>query len=255
MNPELTQALLDATRAAGRLSLDFFDRRDGSGPAVEYKGETDLVTAADRRVEEFLRERLGQILPDAGFLGEEGTDTRAAGGGGRHFVVDPIDGTVSFVHGLPNYAVAVALKEGGETVFGAVYCPPLDQMYHAVAGGGAWKDGRRLQVSGTDELLKALAATGFACVRARRQPDNLPIFTRAIYKLRGIRRFGSAALDLCLVAEGKLDLYWEICIQPWDIAAGTLILREAGGRVTDLDGHGGAAAEQHREILATQLGI
>ncbi len=242
----LQQQILGAVREAGALSLRWFEGAERN--EVSFKGETDLVTVADREVEAFLCRRLHEILPDAGMLGEEGTDTRPAAGG-RHFVVDPIDGTTSFFHGLPNYGVSVALKEGGATVFGAVYAPAFGHMYHAVAGGGAWKDGVRLRVSRTERLIDALAATGFGCVRARMKPDNLPLFTEAIYRLRGIRRFGAAALDLCLVAEGRLDLYWEMCVQPWDIAAGMLIVREAGGTATDLAG--GGEAETRRQVLSS----
>jgi myo-inositol-1(or 4)-monophosphatase len=245
INEQLQSQILEAVREAGTLSLRWFE--GAARNEVSFKGETDLVTVADHEVEQFLCRRLREILPDAGMLGEEGTDTRTAGG--RHFVVDPIDGTTSFFHGLPNYGVSVALKEEGATVFGAVYAPAFGHMYHAAAGGGAWKDGRPIRVSATERLIDALAATGFGCVRARMKPDNLPLFTEAIYRLRGIRRLGAAALDLCLVAEGKLDLYWEMCVQPWDIAAGMLILREAGGCATDLAG--GGEAEARRQILAS----
>ncbi len=241
----LQQQILDAVREAGTLSLRWFEGAERN--ELSFKGETDLVTVADREVEAFLCRRLHEILPDAGMLGEEGTDTRTPGT--RHFVVDPIDGTTSFFHGLPNYGVSVALKDGETTVFGAVYAPAFGHMYHAAAGAGAWKNGQPIRVSSAERLIDALAATGFGCVRARMKPDNLPLFTEAIYRLRGIRRLGAAALDLCLVAEGKLDLYWEMCVQPWDIAAGMLILREAGGRATDLAG--GDGAETCKQILAS----
>jgi myo-inositol-1(or 4)-monophosphatase len=243
---EVQQQIMDVVREAGKLSLRWFD-----GPeriAVHYKGETDLVTIADREVEAFLRKRLHDIMPDAGMLGEEGTDTRAQHSG-RYFVVDPIDGTSNFVHGLPFYAIALALKDDEKTIFSAVYAPALDWMYYAALGEGAWRGDKPLKVSKTDTLIKAVAATGFACIRGKSKPDNMPIFTEAVYRLQSIRRFGSAAMDLCLVAEGKLDIYWEIGIQPWDIAAGILIVREAGGRASDLKG--GDNAETRKQVLAT----
>jgi myo-inositol-1(or 4)-monophosphatase len=130
-----------------------------------------------------------------------------------------------------------------------VYAPVTGELYSAERGVGAWRDGVPLRVSATARLIEALGATGFACVRARRQPDGVPLFARALYRLRGVRRLGSAALDLCLVAEGKLDLYWELNIRPWDIAAGMLVLAEAGGRATDY--LGGSECERRGEIIAT----
>jgi len=243
MIAELQGILRDAGKIARR---HFGNLSEGQ---VEFKSEADLVTVADREVEAYLRQRLAQLCPDAGFVGEEGTAANRTGDG-RWFLVDPIDGTTSFVHGIPYYSISLALKEKGRTVLGMVYLPEFDELYHAEPGRGAWKNGtKRLSVSRTDRLIHALGATGFACVRARIKPDNLPIFNRAIYRIRGIRRLGSAAIDLCLVAEGKFDLYWEIHIQPWDIAAAALIVQEAGGRVTDLDG--GPEFELRREILAT----
>lgn len=238
--------LEEIIRRAGALALRSFGRlRAGD---VQFKSEVDLVTAADREVEAFLCSELGRAFPGVGFLGEE-TATAGADPGPRHFLVDPIDGTASFVHGLPHWSVSVALKEHGETVAGLVYAPALGDLYTAERGGGARKNGTPLAVSAATRLLDALGSTGFACVRARRQPDGVPLFARAIYRLRGIRRYGSAAIDLSLVAEGKLDLYWELNIKPWDIAAGILILEEAGGRVTDY--RGGRDCERRHEIVAS----
>jgi myo-inositol-1(or 4)-monophosphatase len=239
--------VLELVRQAGVRSLEQFGRL--AAGAVEFKGDTDLVTVVDRDVEQFLRDGIAHLLPGYAFLGEEGGATAAAAGCAGTVVVDPIDGTANFVHGLPQYAVSLAVKEAGRTVFGVVHAPALNVTYCAEAGAGAWKNGAPIHVSATPCLIEALGATGFACVRAKLHPDNLPIFNRVIYLLRGIRRLGSAALDLCLVAEGRLDLYWEIYIQPWDIAAGALIVREAGGQVSDL--HGGDAFEGGRQVLAT----
>jgi len=239
--------VLELVRQAGVRSLEQFGRL--AAGAVEFKGDTDLVTVVDRDVEQFLRDGIARLLPGYAFLGEEGGVTAAAAGCAGAVVVDPIDGTANFVHGLPQYAVSLAVKEAGQTVFGVVHAPALNVTYCAEAGAGAWKNGAPIHVSATPRLIEALGATGFACVRAKLRPDNLPIFNRVIYLLRGVRRLGSAALDLCLVAEGRLDLYWEIYIQPWDIAAGALIVREAGGQVSDL--HGGDAFEGGRQVLAT----
>ena len=245
VSEQLQGQILAVVREAGVLSRRWFDGQERN--EVSYKGATDIVSIADREVEAFLRRRLKEILPDAGMLGEEGTDTRLAGV--RHFIVDPIDGTGNFVRGLPYYAIVVALKEEERTVFGAVHAPVLDWTYHATLGGGAWKNGRRLCVSHTDQMIQAIAAMGFACIRGGIKPDSLPILNEAVYRVQGLRRLGSAALDLCLVAEGKLDLYWEIGIYPWDIVAGILILQEAGGRVTDLAG--GDGMETLRQVLGS----
>ena len=189
-----------------------------------------------------------KLFPDLGFLGEEGT-AGSRPTGGRYFVVDPIDGTTNFIHGLPHYCISLAYKEQGRTVLGAVYVPYFDDFYHAMPGQGACRNGERIRVSRTTTLINALGATGFACVRQRVANDNVPIFSRAIYELRGVRRLGSAAIDMCMVAEGKFDLYWEINIRPWDIAAGALLVQEAGGRVTDLDG--GSAYEERDQVVGS----
>jgi len=230
---------------AGAIALRYYDGL--AEKKVQFKSDADLVTEADKEVEQFLHDRLRARFPGAGFRGEEGTGDGHTGD--RHFIVDPIDGTTSFVHGIPFFSISVALKEMGQTVLGAVYAPALDDFYAAERGKGARKNGQALRVSQTETLINALGATGFACVRQRVTPNNLALFNDAVFKLRGIRRLGSAALDLCLVAEGKFDLYWELNIMPWDIAAGVLIVEEAGGRVTDLEG--GRAYETCHRVLAT----
>lgn len=237
------ESLRTVVREAGEISLQHFGCvRD----SVEFKSAADLVTHVDRAVEDFLRERLAVAFPGVGFLGEESGGERPTG---RYFVVDPIDGTTSFVHGIPFYSVSVALKEDRSTLAGVVFAPALGDLYCATRGGGAWKNGQRIRVSETDRLINALAATGFACVRQRKTPNNLPLFCHLVERLRGVRRLGSSAVDLCLVAEGTLDFYWEMNIMPWDIAAGVLILREAGGTVTDFEG--GDRSEETHEIVAT----
>ncbi len=245
MSRDFAARLERIMRDAGELSLQYFGNLNDA--AVEFKSEVDLVTKADKDVEDFLRIRLGELKSDTGFLGEE------SGGGfvptHSYWIVDPIDGTTGFVHGLPHYAISVALKEHSETIVGAVYLPVFQDFYYAELSGGASKNGNKLQVSRSSELINALGATGFACVRQRKEPNNLPIFAEVLPRLRGIRRLGSAAIDLCLVAEGKLDLYWEMNIRPWDIAAGALIVCEAGGTVTDFSG--GRRHEALDEIVAT----
>jgi len=208
----------------------------------------DLVTRVDRDLEESIRTDLAQAFPDVAFYGEEGA-YGALADYPRVFIVDPLDGTTSFVHGHPFYSISIAYREDGTTRLGVVALPAFGETYWAQRGAGAFHDGRRLRVSDTAVLIESLAATGFACVRARLKPDGLPLFNDLIYRIRGIRRCGSAAIDLCYVAEGRYDLYWELHLQPWDTAAGVLMVREAGGRVTDLGG--GPEHEPRRHLVAS----
>jgi myo-inositol-1(or 4)-monophosphatase len=244
----MLQEILHIVRDAGAIAHRHFGHLAKSD--IEFKSAADLVTPIDREVEAFLRQRLLALMPDAGFVGEESGSSVTDAAVGRHFVVDPIDGTNNYVHGIPFYSISLALKENGRTILGVVHLPEPGTTYHAELGKGAWKDGQvRLQASNTSRLIHALASTGFACIRQRLETDSLVIFNAAVHEVRDIRRFGSAAIDLCMVAEGTVDLYWESNIKPWDIAAGTLILEEAGGRVTDLDG--GPDQESRQQIVAS----
>ena len=243
---ELLDPLLGTVRRAGAIAMRYFG--EVAAGDIEHKSDVDLVTHADREVEAFLQRRLAATFPDAAFFGEERGEGAAAAEG-HVFVVDPIDGTTNFVHAHPHFAISVALLADGRVEAGVVYCPVFDDMYYAIRGRGAYCNERRLRVSRADTLIDALAATGFAAVRQRRKPDNIPLFTEAIYRLRGVRRAGSAAMDLCFVAEGRLDLFWEYNLQPWDILAGTLLVTEAGGRVSDFTG--GPDYADAGKILAT----
>lgn len=234
--------LIDIARRAGKKAHAHFGRLTAGD--VDRKSSVDMVTRIDREVEEFLRAELACAFPDVAFYGEEGSYGNLADLD-RVFVVDPLDGTTSYIHGHPFYSVSLGLREGGRTTAGVVYLPYFDQVYWAERGKGAFHDGRPIQVSRTDQLIDSLAATGFACVRARLEHTNLPLFADVMPRIRGIRRCGSAAIDLCYVAQGIYDLYWEFQLQPWDFEAGVLILEEAGGRVTDLAGGPGYAARRH----------
>ena len=209
---------------------------------VERKAvRRELVTAADRAVEREVVSALLALRPEDAILAEEGvlTPTGAISREGAEFlwVLDPIDGTTNFVHGVPFFAVALGLYRGSEPVLAVVYAPALARTYHAVVGGGAYRDDQRLQVSSTPELADGLLATGFSYVRD--QPgtdDNLGRLGRVLPLCRDLRRLGSAELDLCAVADGTFDGYWELHLAPYDVAAGAIIVLEAGGRVTDLSG-------------------
>lgn len=207
---------------------------------VEYKSAFDLVTPVDRKVEDFLRGEIRKRFPDHAIIGEE--RGASGSGSGSCWVLDPIDGTTSYVHGLPGYTVSIALQRGGQTVAGVVYAPVLDLMFSSEKGAGAHCNGQRLRVSSRAELAHAVLTTGFGCLRDDPQGTDLAIFLRLASQARDIRRHGSAALDLAWVAAGRLDGYWEKNLKLHDIAAGILLVTEAGGTVTDYLGSAGYPA-------------
>jgi myo-inositol-1(or 4)-monophosphatase len=205
----------------------------GGAAEVETKaGAADLVTEQDRRSEALIRAAIRKRFPDHGFFGEEGGGSRQA-----EFVwyVDPIDGTTNFVHGLPGFSVSVALVHRGQPVAGAVYDPVARELFTASRGGGATLNGRPLSVAWETELGRALLGTGIPPVPPGRE-WALASIAAVAPRVRNVRNFGSAALHLCYVAAGRLTGFWEPGLHAWDVAAGALILREAGGRVTTLDG-------------------
>lgn len=232
----------EAARAAGEVLLEGLVR----GGEVRYKGEVDLVTETDEEAERLLKERLLGAFPGYGMLAEESGQT--AGEGEKRWIVDPLDGTVNFVHGLPVFAVSVALQRGQEVVLGVVYDPVRDEMFAARRGEGATLNGEPISPSQTGELIRALIATGFPYDRTK-MPEALELFGRFAVRTRGMRRLGSTAIDLCYVACGRLDGYYERGIWAWDVAAASLILEEAGGRVTDY--RGGPLDIEGREIVAS----
>jgi len=195
----------------------------------------DLVTDTDRKVEEFIITELKKRFPEFGVYGEES--------GKEHsereycFVIDPIDGTTSFIHGLPNWCVSIGLARRGTPVAGAVYQPRTGDLYYAEEGKGSFLNGMRIRGSERTDLGDCVLSTGFACLRARWQEEtNLKFVARIAPDISDIRKYGSAALDCCFTACGAVDGFWELSLQPYDIAAGTIIVREAGGVVTDLYG-------------------
>lgn len=217
---------------AGEIALK---EADGIREAdVEFKGEKDLVTAVDKKVEEFIRSEIAANFPGHVILGEEYGTTK--GEGDNRWVIDPIDGTVSFVHALPGFSVSMAYQESGKTKAAVVYGPMLGQMFSAEEGKGTYLNGRRVHVSECSRLIDSVWATGFACLRAGLKENNLPLFTNIVPKLRDVRRMGSAALDLSYVAAGKLAGFWELSLEEYDVAAGILLVQEAGGQVCDFSG-------------------
>ncbi len=226
---EELEAALEAARRAGEVLREGF----GTHHRVRYKGEVDIVTETDERSEEVIREALLGAYPSYGMLAEEGGES--AGEDDARWIVDPLDGTTNFAHGLPLFAVSVALEEAGEVVLGVVHDPIGEETFVAERGRGATLNGDAISVSDTDELVRALVVTGFPYERDE-VPAAVDLFGRLSVRAQGMRRLGSAALDLCYVAAGRLDAYYERGIHAWDVAAAGLILEEAGGRITDYKG-------------------
>jgi myo-inositol-1(or 4)-monophosphatase len=224
---------------------------------VSLKGPRNFVCAADRRAEAILREELAKARPDYGFLGEEG-GAQAGSDKTHRWIVDPLDGTTNFLHGIPHFAIAIALERNGAIVAGLVYNPANDEMFIAERGKGAFLNDKRIRVAARQRLAEAIVACGLPhygrgdLALAR---DEIAAAQRAF---AGLRRYGAATLDLAWVAAGRLDAYWERDLSPWDLAAGSILVREAGGFISDLDGgdailtKGNVVAgndTMHRELL------
>lgn len=221
-------------REAGAIAITHFN--DLKNLEVTKKSPRDLVTEADVAVEAFLQEALAKHYPQFGFWGEESGKSENQS---SRWIVDPIDGTHSFSRGQYFWGISVALEIDRELIFGAVYAPALDDYYVAEKGKGAWKNGRPISVSNENNLADAMVGTGFACLRSYLKDNNLQRFCRIAEMTTGQRRFGSAAIDLCLVADGQIDAFWEQELNLYDVAAGALIASEAGATVTDFQGNEG----------------
>jgi myo-inositol-1(or 4)-monophosphatase len=229
-------------REAGALLMEYFRQH----VAIEYKGDADLVTIADRKSEALIRERIREHWPTHDILGEEGglQDT----GSDYRWYVDPLDGTTNFAHGFPVFCVSMALEYKGNRIAGVIYDPTRDELFAAEQGSGAYLDDERIRVSKTANLAECLVATGFPSHKRHKNP-NIFFYHQITLRTHGVRRAGSAALDLCCVACGRFDGFWEFNLNPWDTAAGVLIVQEAGGKVTDF--HGGPFELSSRETLAS----
>ena len=225
MSRELEVAVA-AAEAAGEVLRDGFGRQH----RIEYKGEADLVTEADEEAERKIKEILRDAFPNHGMLTEEGGETQ--GQGDARWIVDPLDGTTNYVHGVLFFCTSVALEKAGEVVVGVVHDPMANETYAAERGGGATLNSKGLAVSDTDEPARALLGTSFAD-RPEELEEGLAVFGRLASLARGTRRLGSGALDLCYVAAGRLEGCYEQGFSAWDVAAGALIVEEAGGKITD----------------------
>ncbi len=227
--PQFVPAMAEIAREAGALLMGHFHRR----VKVEYKGDVDLVTEADRASEALITKRIRERWPGHNIMGEEGTRTEQ--GSEYRWYVDPLDGTTNFAHGYPVFCVSLGLERKDERVAAAIFDPTRDEMFTAEKGGGAFLNGRPIHVSTAGNLAECLVATGFPSHKRHKNP-NIFFYHQITLKTHGVRRAGSAALDLCNVACGRFDGFWEFNLNPWDTAAGVLIVQEAGGRVTRFDG-------------------
>lgn len=215
---------------------------------VEYKGPIDLVTDADRLAEKILVDGLRQSFPDHAVLAEE-SGAHKVEGATHLWIVDPLDGTTNYAHRYPFFCVSIALVMEGNLTLAVVYDPMLDEMFTAVDGGGASLNGHPIKVSREDDLAKSFLSTGFPYDLRETEEDNLEQFLRFMKRAQAVRRDGSAVLDLCYVACGRFDGFWEMKLAPWDIAAGVLVVKEAGGKVT---GFGGGALDIYSgEVVAS----
>lgn len=218
---------------------------------ISYKGEINLVTEMDRLSERTVVEILHTAFPGHGILAEEETEIEK--GAEFRWIIDPLDGTTNYAHGYPNFAVSIALEKGDDVILGVVYDPMRHELFTAEQGKGAHLNGKGIAVSKADALIRSLLATGFPYDRVTSEKNNLNYFAALLMASQEVRRSGSAALDLCSVAAGRLDGYWELKLHPWDVAAGSLIVQEAGGRVSDFSGT--RFSIHDKEILASNGSI
>ena len=232
LSPLLTVMTDVATRAGRSLNRDF---RDIEHLQVSRKGPADFVSVADHKAEDIIYDRLSQARPGYGFVMEErgiveGTDKS------HRWIVDPLDGTLNFLHGMPHFAVSIALEREGELVAGVIYNPASDELFHAEKGRGAWLSDRRLRVADRKHFDEAVIATGMPFMGKTGHASFLKELHQIMPATAGVRRMGSAALDLAWVAAGRYDGFWERNLKPWDIAAGIVLVKEAGGFIGEIDG-------------------
>jgi myo-inositol-1(or 4)-monophosphatase len=272
LDPAYLAFAVEAALAAGRIHLQHFRRQ----PVIHKKGPIDLVTAADLSAEQDFRERVARVFPDHAVMGEEG-----GAHGGPHpasvsgpqpgpaderaprcrWIIDPLDGTTNFAHGLALFCVSIALEIDGALALGVVYDPVAQELFTAERGGGARLNGARIRVSDAADLVDGLLCTGFPYSIRDRRLRQVEVFAAFLGRARAVRRLGSAALDLCYVAAGRFDGFWEEQLHAWDMAAGSLIVREAGGKVGNYeDGPvnltaGGQIVASNGLLHAAMLGV
>jgi myo-inositol-1(or 4)-monophosphatase len=230
-SPNITVMIKAARKASSKLRRDFGEVEQLQ---ISNKGPGDFVTNADIRTEEILRDTLDHARPGYSFLMEEsgkiiGSETN------KRWIIDPIDGTTNFIHGIPHFAISIALEDNGEILAGVVYEPINDQMFWAEKGNGAWLNDRRIRVSGRNHIHDSIFATGIP-LEKKKQKNIFKQIENVVTASAGVRRFGSAALDLAYVAAGRFDGFWETNLNAWDIAAGVVLIKESGGMITEING-------------------
>jgi myo-inositol-1(or 4)-monophosphatase len=246
--PDVLEFAIATARAAGQLLCQLYRQQH----SVRLKSsDIDVVTEADLASEQLIVDAIRQEFPDHGIFSEEGLgDVHALVADSTPvWLVDPLDGTVNYAHGYPLWGVSLALSEGGQILAAVTFDPLRDEVFSAQQGKGTRCNGERIQASGVNEMHRALVATGFAYKRATLTDNNLAEFSAVMPRVQGVRRAGSAVLDLAHLADGRLDGYWEMHLQPWDWAAGWLLVEEAGGKVTDMRGEPWSLAS--RDIVAS----
>ena len=230
---QLESFLHDLAHAAGEVQLRYWR----SLKSVEKKGDIDLVTIADKETEVLLVSLIQAKFPGHAVLGEEGGAQGADRSADYRWILDPIDGTTNFAHGLPIFSCSIGLEYRGEMLAGCVYAPAINELYSAIQGHGCWRNGSKVHVSQTETLIDAMVVTGFPYNRAAILPWILANLGKFISGARGVVRFGSAAYDLACIAAGNSDCFYEANLKPWDVAAGSLLVTEAGGRMSDFHGN------------------
>jgi myo-inositol-1(or 4)-monophosphatase len=243
MEPKLSD-IVEMAREAG----DILRQGYGTNLRVERKGTIDLVTEIDYRSESFLLEAIHEKFPEHKVLTEESDGLQ--GGDGHIWYLDPLDGTINYAHGIPIFSVSIAYARENQLVLGVVYDPMRDECFSAERGNGAWLNGRPLGVSAVSELEHSLLVTGFYYDTWTNPDNNLDHFVNFTLKTQGVRRLGSAAIDLCYVAAGRFEGYWELRLNAWDIAAGALIAQEAGALVTDIHGQDNLLTKPYSIVAA-----
>lgn len=242
----LINVMVRAAQKAGRaLTRDFGEVEQLQ---VSKKGPANFVSTADTKAEQIIFDELSKARPDFGFLMEERGEVKGMAERFR-WIVDPLDGTTNYLHGLPHWAVSIACEEAGKITAGVVYDPIKDELFWAERGSGAWKNNNRLRVSARKKIDEALVGTGLPPGDQAALEDYIPRLQKLMEEAAAVRRYGSAALDLCYVAAGRYDGFFELGLSPWDTAAGVILVREAGGMVTEIDG--GEDPIYGRTILAT----
>jgi myo-inositol-1(or 4)-monophosphatase len=242
---QIATQVIEIAKQAG----DFIrqERKTFNIDKVEYKGLNDLVSYVDKTAEGVIVAGLEKVLPEAGFITEEQTKTIIAER--YNWIIDPLDGTTNFIHGVPSYSVSIALKEYDELVLGVVYEINLDECFYAWKGAPAYLNGKEIKVSKAPKVADSLIATGFPYYDFTKQPQYIKLFTHLMQNSHGLRRLGSAAVDLVYTAAGRFDAFYEYNLNAWDVAAGIVIVRQAGGQVVNFNG--GDEVLDTRELIAT----